>query len=70
LDFETGNLYCSSPYLTNGELKKQESWNGTLLNENQIASPCGAIAYTFFNDSFTFYHPNKTQVTIDEEAIV
>jgi len=44
-----------SPYITNEEMKVTHSWAGMPLDPKGIASPCGAIAYTYFNDSFSLY---------------
>jgi len=41
-----------TPYITNADMKVTTSWGGTPLNPNAVASPCGTIAYTFFNDVF------------------
>jgi hypothetical protein len=42
------------PYVTNSDMKKTVAWdNSTTLDPNAVASPCGAIAYTFYNDTFS-----------------
>lgn len=44
--------FCS-PYVTNADMKVTKSWGGVTLDPNAIASPCGAIAFTFFNDTYS-----------------
>lgn len=37
------------PSITNAEMNKTVSMDGTLLNSSEVAYPCGLIAKTFFN---------------------
>jgi hypothetical protein len=53
-----------SPYKTNSDMKVTQSWGGVPLNPNAVASPCGAIAYTFYNDSFSL-NINGATIPID-----
>lgn len=39
------------PSITNKEMDKNVSLKGSLLNESDVAFPCGLIAKTFFNGS-------------------
>ena len=43
------HLSCA-PFITNRDMKKNYSFDGvTKLNENDVAIPCGIIAFTYFN---------------------
>ena len=41
-------------------MNKTESWNKVELDPDAIASPCGIIAATFFNDTFALQNQNET----------
>ena len=58
-----------SPFVTNAQMKVSKSWGGVALDPNAIASPCGAIAYTFFNDSFALSSAGGISFGIDEGGI-
>jgi hypothetical protein len=45
------------------------SWNGTLLDPNAIASPCGAAPRYLFNDTFSLSTTNGNSIPIVEEGI-
>ena len=45
---------CGS-YVTNEEMGKSFSVNGTLLDPNAPAIPCGIAAKSMFNDTFEMY---------------
>ena len=47
------------PYKTNQQMGVTHSWNGTLLDPQAIASPCGSIARAIFNDSFSLKLTNN-----------
>lgn len=57
-----------SPYMTNAQMQKSVSWGGVALDPNAIASPCGAIAYTFYNDTFTLTY-NGNNIPIEQTSI-
>jgi len=57
-----------SPFLTNAKMKVTHSWKGVPLDPNALASPCGDIAYTYFNDTYALYF-NGVQIPIDETGI-
>lgn len=44
--------YCD-PVVTNADVYKTEALDGTPLVASEVAIPCGIIAYSVFNDSFT-----------------
>lgn len=58
-----------TPYITNADLKVTKSWAGVALDPSALASPCGGIAYTFFNDSFSLVGPSGQQIAIRESGI-
>ena len=35
------------PYITNSDMNITQSWGGTALSPNDIASPCGAVGYSY-----------------------
>lgn len=49
-------------------MKVTKSWAGITLDPNAIASPCGAIAYTFYNDSFSL-SSNGVAIEINQNNI-
>lgn len=55
--------FCS-PYITNSQMKVTQSWANVTLDPNAVASPCGSIAYAFFNDTFSL-SSNSMQIPID-----
>lgn len=42
------------------------SWGGLVLNPNDIASPCGTIAYTYFNDTFALSQNGQTIIIVED----
>lgn len=58
-----------SPFITNAQLKVTKSWGGVALDPNAIASPCGSIAYTFYNDTFALSSAAGISYAIDESGI-
>lgn len=44
------------------------SWNGTVLDPNAVASPCGAVAKYFFNDTFALSYQGFN-IPINESGI-
>ncbi len=57
-----------SPYITNADMKVTTSWTGVALDPNAVASPCGTIAYTFFNDVFGLNYQGNS-IPIDQNGI-
>lgn len=49
-------------------MKVTKSWAGVTLDPNAIASPCGSIAYTFYNDTFSL-SLNGNNIPIDQTGI-
>jgi hypothetical protein len=54
------------PIITNRDLGRIFSVDGSLLNENEIAHPCGLIARSYFNDSFELYYNNDNNNNNDD----
>jgi LEM3 (ligand-effect modulator 3) family / CDC50 family len=50
-------------------LKVTKSWAGVDLDPNAIASPCGGIAYTVFNDTFQLQSRTGTPIPITDSGI-
>jgi hypothetical protein len=49
-------------------MKVTKSWAGVPLDPNAVASPCGAIAYTVYNDTFSLSFNGQT-IPVDEGGI-
>lgn len=58
-----------APFITNAQMKVSKSWGGVALDPNAVASPCGTIAYTFYNDSFALSSASGVSYAIDESGI-
>lgn len=43
---------------TNLQMHKFKSINGKQLNPDDIAIPCGLMAYTYFNDTYSLHYRN------------
>ena len=43
--------------------------NGALLNADDPAIPCGLVAKSFFNDTYSITYPGGAPVTIDSSSI-
>lgn len=49
-------------------MKVTTSWGGVPLDPRAVASPCGTIAYTFFNDVFGLSYQGNS-IPIDQSDI-
>ena len=65
-----------NPIITNGDLGFTKSVNNSTLDENAAAFPCGLVAQSFFNDTYTFYSEivdesdlQKNRIEIDDSDI-
>ena len=56
------------PLVTNGDISKMRSVDGTQLDPNAPAIPCGLFAYTYFNDTFQLFKDNIS-ININESGI-
>jgi hypothetical protein len=43
--------------------------DNTTLDPSAPANPCGIIAYSYFNDSFSIYYPNGTNISMTTDGI-
>jgi len=60
---------CNNVILNKDLAENLASWNGNLLNPNDVANPCGLAAKYFFNDSYELFDKNSKKVEIDETNI-
>lgn len=66
---ETAQTDCD-PIVYNANLSVTTSFKShTPLVPDEIAYPCGMVAYSLFNDSFTLEYPNGSDVTILNSGI-
>ena len=73
-DLTIDELHSCWPAITNAEMNKVYSVDGSLLDPEAAAFPCGVVAKSFFNDTFQLYKQNLRQnqsreIRIDEEGI-
>lgn len=55
--------------MTNADLYKNVSITGVPLVPTDPAFPCGIVAYTFFNDTFSILYPDANNVSMTTEGI-
>lgn len=66
---DVADLSRCAPYVTNKDGDKSQSFNGGTLNDDDPMIPCGAIAYSFFNDDFQIRDKANNQISISNEGI-
>jgi len=55
-----------SPIVLNSDLGKEYAYDGvTKLNQSEPANPCGLVAKSLFNDTYTFYNTNPSGLSAD-----
>ena len=66
VDLEADLLTDCGQYITNEQMNKVWSVDGSKLEPNATAYPCGLLAKSYFNDTFALYdrYPNKTNLAI------
>jgi hypothetical protein len=57
------------PVVTNNEMGKTENIFGEKLIPDEIAVPCGLIAKSYFNDTFSLSYSNGTTIEINQNNI-
>jgi hypothetical protein len=55
--------------MKNSDLYKTVAIDNTTLDPNEVANPCGIIAYSIFNDSFVITKPSGSTATISTDGI-
>jgi len=65
-DLETSN--DCDPIFTMGSLGKNTSYDGTYLDKDSVANPCGLIAKSLFTDRYNLYNGNR-KILINEKDI-
>ena len=74
-ELSTGQLSDCDPIITNANLGKSESVDGTPLEPSAPAFPCGLVAKSYFNDTFELWHTDEetgvasTNITIADDDI-
>ena len=58
-----GYLEECEPVFTNRDAGVLYAVDGTVLDPNAPAYPCGLVASTLFNDTFAIYKPNEEDLT-------
>jgi len=67
LGYDDVKVDCD-PAITNSDINKLVSVNGTALVGDDVAVPCGLTAQTFFNDEYAIFI-NTLEVEIDSTDI-
>lgn len=62
------STYCS-PIITNSQLYVTKALDNTTLDPKEPANPCGIIAYSIFNDSFSISDPNGNSILMTTNGI-
>lgn len=57
------------PIVTVKDLGINKTVSGKILDDSAPANPCGLIAKSLFNDTYTLYDPNKKKIEINETGI-
>ena len=73
-ELNVGQLSDCDPIITNANLGKDESFDGTALIPSDPAFPCGLVAKSYFNDTFEIWTTDDsgaaaTNITIADNDI-
>lgn len=60
LEVDSSAMKDCDPIITNGDLEFTHNVNGTLLDPQAAAFPCGLVAKSFFNDTFSLYKETES----------
>ena len=68
LSVEELNSDCL-PIVTNNDVDRYYSWDGTKLTPEAAAYPCGLVAKSYFNDTIAIKKEDGTAVDINKNGI-
>ena len=51
------------------DTSKYLSFTGNKLNDTSLSIPCGLVAKSFFNDTFTVFNKNDTEISFNQTGI-
>ena len=68
-DPSSSDLENCEPIVKMKDLGRNTSVNGTFIPETAVASPCGLIAKSFFNDTYELFTSNGSKLNISETNI-
>ena len=57
------------PIVTNGDMGQNRAFDGSILDQSDVAIPCGLMAKNFFNDNFTKWQINGENIDINDTYI-
>jgi hypothetical protein len=69
---EAARRSCGANSSLNSDLARlgiTHSWGGVPLDPAGVASPCGAIAFTTFNDSYRLLGPEGDELPVEQQGI-
>ena len=67
-DLPAEELEDCGEYITNEQMDKVWSVDGSRLEPNATAYPCGLLAKSYFNDTYALYtrYPNKKDLSLNK----
>ena len=69
-DLTVEELSDCEPIVTNAQVDKYFSINGTALDPDAPAFPCGLVAKSIFNDTFELYQTSMSVSNVEDDAEV